>query len=338
MNWSQLRTVFWLRWRLSWNQWSRRGGALSAAVTFIAVVIGLLIAEGRFVAGVIAGASRLLLSSPQMMLLAWDVIIGVFLFLWIIGVLAEMQRSEAIDLGRLLHLPVSLNWIFVVNYLASHLTLSIIVFLSGSLGLCAGLTWCGGWGMALLVPLVLSFAFMVTAWTYCLRGWLLSLMVNPRRRRSILVGLTLAVVLLGQLPNVYFNLTLRQRNRPGQFQRAPPDNPASGQKSLSELARVAPAFLRAHTYLPPLWVGRGAMGLIEGTAWPAIWGALAGCVTGAAGLARAYRSTMRFYQGGDEPIKRPLRAKTAQRRRANLLEKSVPGVREETAALSLAFY
>src|SRR4029077_12919558 len=127
------------------------------------------------------------------------------------------------------------KWIFVVNYLASHLTLSIIVFLPGALGLCAGLLWSMGWTMILMVPLVLGFVFMITAWTYCLRGWLVSLMVNKRRRRSILMGVTLAAILLGQLPNLYFNLVLRH-DRADKSEEAQPDKGSPARKD-SGLAR-----------------------------------------------------------------------------------------------------
>src|SRR5881394_3534509 len=170
MNWSQMRTVLWLRWRLTWNQWSRRGGGLSAVLTLLAVVTGCVIALGGGIAGTIAGAVGLSKASPHVMLLVWDVIIFIFLFLWVIGVLAEIQRSETIDLGRLLHLPVSLKGVFAVNFLASHFTLSLVLFLPAALGLCAGLIWSGGLLMGWLVPLLLGFVFMVTAWTYCLRG------------------------------------------------------------------------------------------------------------------------------------------------------------------------
>src|SRR5881628_575577 len=276
MNWGQLRTVLWLRWRLTRNQWSRRGGGLSAVLTMLAVVTGFVMALGGGVAGTIAGAVGLSKAPPQIMLLVWDVIIFIFLFLWILGVLAEIQRSETIDLGRLLHLPVSLKWIFVVNYLASHLTLSVIVFLPGALGLCAGLLWGRGWTMILMVPLVLGFVFMITAWTYCLRGWLVSLMVNKRRRRSILMGVTLAAVLLGQLPNLYFNVILRHdRRQPGQFQPDQQEMPSSAPKGSGGLGGPSPALLKAHRYLPPFWVAYGAMRLVEGNAWPAVWGSMA---------------------------------------------------------------
>src|SRR5437667_6027025 len=320
MNWSQLRTVLWIRWRLTRNQWSRRGGGLSAVLTLLAAVTGCAIALGGSVAGAIAGAVGLSEAPPRVMLLVWDVIIFIFLFLWMIGVFAEIQRSETIDLGRLLHLPVSLKWIFLVNYLTSHLNLSIIVFLPGALGLCAGLLWSRGWMMVLMVPLVLGFVFMITAWTYCLRGWLVSLMVNKRRRRSILMGVTMAAILLGQFPNLYFNVILRHdRHQRGQLQATQQDDQSPAQTG-SERGRLSPAFLKAHSYAPPLWVAYGAMQLAEGNAWPAVWGSMAVFVIGAAGLARAYRSTIRFYQGQEQPIQGVVGRRTARVRGKNLLE------------------
>jgi hypothetical protein len=82
----------------------------------------------------------------------------------------------------------------------------------------------------------------------------------------------------------------------------------------------------------------GAMRLAEGNAWPAVWGSIAVLVIGAAGLARAYRSTIRFYQGQEQPIKQLVRKNSRPVRGKNLLERRVPGVPEETAALSLAFF
>src|SRR5439155_13700085 len=319
-------------------QWSRRGGGLSAVLTLLAAVTGCAIALGGSVAGAIAGAVGLSEAPPQVMLLVWDVIIFIFLFLWMIGVLAEIQRSETIDLGRLLHLPVSLKWIFVVNYLASHLTLSIIVFLPGALGLCTGLLWGRGWGMILMVPLVLGFVFMITAWTYCLRGWLVSLMVNKRRRRSILMGVTLAAILLGQLPNLYFNLVLQHdRRQADKSQAAQPDKGSPARKDSGSGRSLPSGLLNAHRYVPPLWVAYGAMRLAEGNAWPALWGSIAVLAIGAGGLARAYRSTIQFYQGQEKPVKKLVAEKTVRVRGKNLLERRVPGVPEETAALSLAF-
>src|SRR5579884_907046 len=218
MNWTQLKTVLWLRWRLTYNQFSRKG-VLNTVLAIFAIVFGISAAAGAGIGGIFGGALGLSKAPPQITMYIWDAIVGVFLFIWLIGVLAELQRSETIDLARLLHLPVTLQGVFFINYIVSHLAMSIIIVVPLMLGLSLGLLFVKGWPMLFMFPLVLSFIFMVTAWTYCLRGWLITLMVNPRRRRNVLVIVTLSIVLLGQAPNLYFNVYLRhqgyQRHRHG---------------------------------------------------------------------------------------------------------------------------
>ena len=340
MNWSQLRTVFWLRWRLIRNQWSRSGG-VGPALAAIAAVAGIMLGLAAGIGGVLGGVMGLAQASPRITLLVWDILACIFLFLWLLGVLAEIQRSETIDLGRLLHLPVSLEWVFLVNYLASHLTLGIIVFVPGALGLCLGLVWKKGLVMLLLVPLVLAFFFMVTAWTYCLRGWLVSLMVNPRRRRNVIMGVTLTLVLLPQLPNLYFNVYLgRMRKRSDNIQAKTTASPPSRTDNSPDHFKLPQGWLRSHAYIPPLWLPRGAMGLAGGDVWPAIWGSLGAFALGVAGLARAYRSTMQFYAGREKvaalkPVA-PARVPGAIPR--TLLDRQIPVVSPEVSALALASF
>src|SRR5690606_16860758 len=116
--------------------------------------------------------------------------------------ITELQRSESIDLQRLMHLPVHLGQIFVVNYAASHMAVSVLLFVPAMLGLSIGLALSRGPRMLLLIPLALSLVLMVTAWTYYLRGWLATLMTNPRRRRAIVMGLSMGFILLVQAPNI----------------------------------------------------------------------------------------------------------------------------------------
>ena len=162
MNWSQLRTIIWLRWRLTRNQWSR-GGQLNAVLTMIVAVALLVLGVASGIAGVLVGFFVLAEASPLRLLVAWDVFAGLFLLAWTIGLVSEIQRSETIDISRMLHLPISLRDIFIVNYLASHLTFSIILFLPWTVGLCVGLSLGRGGLMIGLVPLVLCFVFMITA-------------------------------------------------------------------------------------------------------------------------------------------------------------------------------
>ena len=107
MDWSQLSTMIWLRWHLTRNQWSRRG-QLNAALTIIAVASGIAIGAAGGVGGVLVGVFALAKAEAPVMLVVWDVIVGSFLFFWMIGIVSEIQRSETFDISRLLHLPICL--------------------------------------------------------------------------------------------------------------------------------------------------------------------------------------------------------------------------------------
>ncbi len=61
---------------------------------------------------------------------------------------------------------------------------------------------------------------------------------------------------------------------------------------------------------------------------------------GVLGLARAYQSTIRFYQGREKPapMKQNLMVTTVRVSGQSFLERQLPGVPEEAAAMSLAFF
>ena len=358
-DWEQLKTILWLRWRLTTNQWRRTKG-VGPALAIITAVAGILITMAAGLGGFFGGAFGLASARPEVVMLVWDILVAVFLFIWMISLIAELQRSEMIDLSRLLHLPVSLNGIFVINYLTSLVSLAVGVFLPGSMGLSVGLLWSHGWRMALLPPLVLAFLFMVSAWTYCLRGWLTVLMVNPRRRRTVIVTLTMSLVLAGQLPNLFMNVIWR----PWQHKTAPPrlvavpvpGSPTNGiaVTNTNEVIATNPPpvgdpgtppnpwaiYVQVHNYVPLLWLSKGAQGLADQRVWPALWATLGAFALGLAGIGRAYVSTMRFYQGSETAgVAKPVTpaAVTGPPRR-NFMERQIPVVPEEVAALSLAFF
>ncbi len=261
-----------------------------------------------------------------------------------IGLLSELQRSETIDLQKLMHLPVALGQLFVINYLVSHFTLSIIVMVPVIVGLAIGLVIARGPEMALLIPLALSMVVMVTAWTYCLRGWLASMMSNPRRRRMVIMCISLSFIVLAQGPNLYFNILGRhsvssQKSVSGENRKPQRDSrDAAAQEMFDNL-------VAAQGFIPPLWVSVGAQGLAEKRVLPALYGTL-GCLGLAAlGLRRAYRSSMKFYRGdtGGKTLARSKPpgtvAKTARvtSKSGNcFLEWQLPAVPEQSAALALA--
>jgi hypothetical protein len=89
------------------------------------------------------------------------------------------------------------------------------------------------------------------------------------------------------------------------------------------------------------------MSLAEGHIWPAVLGAAGALAIGGLGLRRAYRTTLRFYQG---QAHRPSGGQAATKKSAptlkagkvaagmTLLERRLPGVPDEAAAAALAFF
>jgi ABC-2 type transport system permease protein len=339
MSWRQLQAIIWLRWRLSRNQFVR-GGKVNAVLSILSIVVLVTGAIGASAGGVVGGFFAGLKAPAPILLLICDGVIFVFLIFWFTGLMVEIQRSESIDLPKLLHLPVTLSQVFVFNYVASHFSPGMLIALPAMLGFCAGLIVGAGPVMVLLLPLVLGFVFMMTAWTYCLRGWLSALMVNKRRRRTVIVWVTIVFVLLAQVPNAIFNSSIfrqqmksAERSSRGHGKRG--GVPNQGQNGLVLPERM----LQGHLLFPPGWVGYGAMTLKEHHPWPALGATVATWLIGVLGLIRAYRMTLRFYQGADGAAeRRPVQAQSSGPRGTLLVERHLPGLPEEAAALTLATF
>lgn len=211
MNGQHLRAILWLRWRLRVNQ-LKRGGIANAVILTILTVASVVLAAILFVVALAVGLFGLNDVSPTVLLYVWDGVVVAFLFFWATGLFTELQRSESLSLEKFLHLPVSLSSAFLINYLSSLASVSLLLFLPAMLGLSLGLLISRGWAMLLLLPMLAAFLLMVTALTYQFQGWLATLMANPRRRRNIIVAATMIFVLLCQLPNLV-NITQRGRIR-----------------------------------------------------------------------------------------------------------------------------
>jgi hypothetical protein len=344
VNREQLKTILWLRWRLTRNQWQRAGG-FGAVLVVIVAVSAVVMGAATFVGGLLGAALGLGDAKPMVVMGIWFGVTVAFLLFWLIGLLAELQRSETIDLQRLMHLPVALGQMFVINYVASHLALSIILMVPAMTGLALGLVYSRGPVMLLLLPLAWSMVFMISAWTYCLRGWLATLMSNPRRRRTIIMGITLAFILMFQLPNLYFNvLGGRKRFEPlkgatsKEMYRDYEAHKARDKANVNQL-------IEAQKFIPPLWLPYGALGLAEHRVLPALLGTF-GCLgLGALGLRRAYRSTVKFYRGeigglAAAPVVPSVTSANASPAKAgkSLLEFRIPYVPEQAAVVALGTF
>lgn len=314
--------ILWLRWRLTKNQFAR-AGKINAVISVFMLVALVMAMGGALVGGFLAGVVILSQTRPMGLLLFWDAVLFAFLIFWLTGLLVEIQRSESIDLARLLHLPVTLDQVFVFNYLASLLTPSILIFVPGMLAVSLGLIISRGPWMVLMIPLLIGFVLLLTAWTYCLRGWLAALMSNQRRKRSIIVWVTLGFILVAQLPNAFLHSPMFRGSKSG----------TAVKGALEQSERV----VVGHLLIPPGWVGYGAMGLANKNPWPTLGAIALCCLLGGYGLRRAYRTTLKVYTGVEAPAK-TAREKKVDKSRLLLVERHLPGLPEDTAALALATF
>src|SRR6266487_3264865 len=140
VNWEHFRAVLWLRWRLRFNQ-IKKGGVLQAVILGVLTVAAVLAGRALLVFSFLAGLLLLPQASPTILMYLWDLLAIGFLISWIAGLLTELQRSEGLSLEKLLHLPVSLNGAFIMNYLSSLLSLTMIIFLPPLIGLSLGLVF-----------------------------------------------------------------------------------------------------------------------------------------------------------------------------------------------------
>ena len=103
-------------------------------LTVIVVVGALLTAIPLFIGSLMLGLFAIPKAQPAYLMYAWDAIVVAFLFFWMIGLITELQRTDPLSLSKFMHLPVSANGAFLINYLSSLLRLSLIIFLPVMLG------------------------------------------------------------------------------------------------------------------------------------------------------------------------------------------------------------
>jgi hypothetical protein len=371
--WQHFLAFLWLRWRLLINQ-MRRAGTTNAVILGILAAGGVLLSIGLFIAFFFTGLFAFTRASATTLLLVWDGVTVGFLFFWGLGVINELQRSEVLSLDKFMHLPVSLFGAFTINYASSLFSLTLLLFAPALLGLSLGLVFSRGPLVLLVLPLLAAFLLMVTALTHQFRGWLASLMVNKRRRRTIIFLLTATLLLLSQLPNL-FNLLRPWSPQPNdRFQRMLEEQ-AHLRQSLGErkitvqefnkrIAEVQRAYDEQtkkesaeswqqvermsgllNLVLPPGWLPLGAVGAAEGNPVPALLGTLGMTLLGAASLWRSYRTTLRFYRGEFTAGKKkavaavpPPAPGTTAAKPAFLLEKRLPWLSEHASVITLASF
>ncbi|MFO0807514.1 MAG: hypothetical protein U0746_02730, partial [Gemmataceae bacterium] len=219
----------------------------------------------------------------------------------------------------------------------------------------------------LALPLIASFFVALTAVTYQFQGWLAALMSNPRRRRSIIVGMTIGFILLAQSPNLINILRpwegatkepadiIERRSQLDVAKAAGKIEPDEYRKRIDDLNkeraertkqtglrvwdRVQQVSWLTNVALPPGWLPLGAAELADGNVIPALLGTVGLTLIGAFSLWRAYGTTLRMFTGqvatGDgRPA--PAAAPEVKDGRLRMMEWPVPWASDHAAAVALA--
>ena len=326
MNWRHLQVFVWLRWRLLANQW-RRAGRLNAILMGIICVAAVIMVIPLFIGTFVLATNLIPKATPLYLMLAWDGLIFFFLLFWGVGLLTELQRNDPLSLSKFMHLPVSPNGAFLINYLSSLMRLSLLFFGPLMLGLALAMIYVNGLSQLAVLPLLAAFLLMITGLTYQFQGWLASLMSDPRRRRTIVVGTTAAFVLIFQLPNLlnlYAPWGAMQRSSrvsvlPEEMAKlqhaynakeidakelerrmrelAENDKFAKEVASRKKLESFTTTAKIVNTILPAGWLPLGVMSSAEGRFLPVFLSLLGMTSIGTVSLWRAYRTTVGQYQG-----------------------------------------
>lgn len=365
--WRHLQTFLWLNWRIRSNR-RKRAAAGSIIIEWILSFLSIFSGAVTFAIGFSAGVWILPNASAPIVMLVWDGVAAGFLFFWMLELVNELQRSEALSMQKFLHLPVSLSAVFLINYAVSLFTLSTTLFFPLMTGLSAGLVVSKGPVMLLLFPVLAGFLLMVTALTYQLRGWLASLMENKRRRRTIITLLTMMVVLIFQIPNLLnfyrFNrrpspetvkiiqqetirldqmLAARQIDKE-EYQRQVRElqkkygttRVESGTARLQEVEKTATTI---NMFVPPGWLPYSALTLVEGRTLPPLLATLGLLLIGTASLSRSYGTTLRLYTGHFKSRTPPTtRIRPDRKASASFLEGRIPCISEHASAIALASF
>lgn len=373
MSWQHFSAFVWLRWRLLRNQWSR-SSTLNAVILTCMSVFCAILAIPLFFGSIALGRWLIPQATPEKLMYVWDGLIFCFLFIWFVGLMSELQRTESLSLSKFLHLPVSLRGAFFINYLSSLMRVSLLLFGPVMSGYAIALIWVQGWRQVPVLFALAAFLLMISALTYQFQGWLASLLSNPRRRRMIIMSITLGFVLLCQLPNLVnvwspwsnprdpaterfiesskkldaeyssgrldrIEYANRQRNLGEEHRR---ESQNAIQTTIRSWERVAET---ANLVLPIGWLPLGVRFAASGNVFGLLLATFGMTLIGSASLWRAYRTTLRIYTGVYSTTAQPRASArttepTSQAKPLpagrTFLEWQIPGLSEQVSAVALS--
>ncbi|MFM7072437.1 MAG: hypothetical protein ACKO38_11675 [Planctomycetota bacterium] len=286
MNIDHLRTLIWLRWRLTANTFNRLEMSSKALRLFFAAWAVSISWSSFFL--VVAFSNWLLPSVwNDVLLLTWNALVAGFVAFWLIGMLNELRQPEAISWDKCLYLPISAREAFLLNFGSSTLSLPNFLFVPpmAGLSLSMAIRYGGGfWGGLLLVP---CFVLMSTAGAFHLRSWLALILKNQRRRRLAATAAGVFIAISFQLPGLLHEAT--QENLP-----------IAGNRN-DQRAAAQEAFVRnvsqIDRFVPPLWLAAGWESIGRGSGWGGLAAGTGMLALTGFSLVRSYRLMLNQYRG-----------------------------------------
>lgn len=259
------------------------------------------------------------------LLLLLDGVVILYCFFYAWGLLLELQRTDLIDFRKMLLLPISLPAVFLINFIVSLLGPLFLFSIPALTGLLWGLRPHMGSG---IFPagflLALSFAVMLGAWSYYLRGRLAILMEHPRHRRLVFMLLPVGFIFLGQLPAIIMQLAVKN---------------ASGHASGTLLSVIEPHLIAANQVVPFLWPAYGLWSVCtRESLWVFPASIVAMWLVALLGLRMGYVTTLRHYMGMYASSRTAASVRPKRKMIHPITAKHIPFLAEDTSALVCGFY
>lgn len=262
--------------------------------------------------------------SPLLILMLLDSIILFYCFFYAWGLLMELQRPDLIDFRKTLQLPVALPAIYLMNFSISLFGPLLLFCIPCILGLFLGLRpFLGNIVFTAGIPLAFSFAVMLGAWSYYLRGHLAILMENPRRRRLIYMFMPICFIMLGHMPAIAVRLVTKG---------------ATGNNILVQVETFEPYLLLVSQTVPIFWPAFGLWSISTSSLFLPYFLSLIGVwLFTLLGLRLGYVTTLKHYMGGYGNGNYRIKIRAVTPEYVPLTGRTLPFLGEETNALTLSF-
>ncbi|GMW00780.1 MAG: hypothetical protein AMXMBFR84_19170 [Candidatus Hydrogenedentota bacterium] len=325
----QLAALFRLKWTIFRHETTKGLQFLGALATgLVAFCVGGL-ALVFFAAGIALGASGVHEKAPWVVMFVVDCATFIFLLMWIIGSMQEVQNQSFMDLGKMLYLPVPLRMVYFMNLLFAFLHPLSFLFLAPSIGLCLGLAYSKGLVSLIGIPVMMVYFAALLTW----RQYAFDC-VSAMSKRGV-QRLMIVFSLVSVLPSiVYFGILGTGSSLHEKLEAL--GNVLAGSKASSASTTLEGGLAALNAIVPFGWHAFGMYALVTDN-FIGVGLVIAGLLlVAAAGGTLGFRATLARFRGVPDAGKRLEISRAAQAPRRDLLvERQIPLFGNDTSAMFL---